>query len=144
MDGRSWVVKTHWPERYGYKRFTAHRVILLVRNPFDAINSYFNMGLTNTHEKTLIDVSMKRGLLVSVCFDWLIDYSLNLFCLQDLYISLSNIWEEMVRNEMKVWSKFNHYWLTLGVPVLAVRYEDLLLHTEVKNKQTAAHIAQIG
>ena len=47
-------------------------------------------------------------------------------------MSLGNVWEEMVRNEMKVWSNFNHYWLTLGVPVLAVRYEDLLLHTEVR------------
>ena len=62
VDWRAWVVKTHWPERYGYRHFHAHRVILLVRNPFDAINSYFNMGLTNTHEQTLADVSQTNTL----------------------------------------------------------------------------------
>ncbi len=61
VDDRAWVVKTHWPERCGYRRFPAHRVILLVRNPFDAVSSYFNMGLTNTHEQTLADVSQPRA-----------------------------------------------------------------------------------
>ncbi len=103
VDARAWVVKTHWPERYGYRRFPAQRAILLVRNPFDAINSYFNMAMTNTHEQTLKD---------------------------SLYVSLGSVWEDMVRNEVKVWARFNMHWLTRGLPVLAVRYEDLLLHTE--------------
>jgi len=103
VDERAWVVKTHWPERYGYRRFPTQRVILLVRNPFDAIHSYFNMGLTNTHEGRLVD---------------------------DLYSSLGELWEDMARNEAKVWAKFNTHWLTRGLPVLVLRYEDLLLHTE--------------
>ena len=37
----------------GYIQFKAQKVILLIRNPFDAIESYFNMGMTNTHNKTL-------------------------------------------------------------------------------------------
>lgn len=52
-DKSVWVVKTHYPERMGYIRFNASRIILLVRNPFDAIESYFHMGMTNTHDKTL-------------------------------------------------------------------------------------------
>lgn len=103
VDERAWVVKTHWPERYGYRRFPTQRVILLVRNPFDAIHSYFNMGLTNTHEGRLVD---------------------------ELYSSLGELWEDMARNEAKIWAKFNTHWLTRGLPVLVLRYEDLLLHTE--------------
>jgi len=103
VDERAWVVKTHWPERYGYRRFPTQRVILLIRNPFDAIHSYFNMGLTNTHEGRLAD---------------------------DLYPSLHELWEDMARNEAKIWAKFNTFWLTRGLPVLVLRYEDLLLHTE--------------
>ncbi len=103
VDERAWVVKTHWPERYGYRRFPTQRIILLVRNPFDAIHSYFNMGLTNTHEGRLAD---------------------------DLYSSLRELWEDMARNEAKIWAKFNTFWLTRGLPIMVLRYEDLLLHTE--------------
>lgn len=52
-DSSVWVVKSHYPERLGYIRFAARRVILLVRNPFDSIESYFHMGMTNTHDKSL-------------------------------------------------------------------------------------------
>ena len=52
-DESVWVVKSHYPERLGYMRVNAKRIIVLVRNPFDAIESYFHMGLTNTHDKTL-------------------------------------------------------------------------------------------
>jgi hypothetical protein len=56
VDDRSWVIKTHWPERYGYRRFDVSRAILIVRNPFDAMDSYFNMAMTNTHDKRLREV----------------------------------------------------------------------------------------
>lgn len=52
------LVKSHYPERLGYRRFSAQRCVLLVRNPFDAILSYLHMGLTNTHDRTLRCVSM--------------------------------------------------------------------------------------
>lgn len=54
------LVKTHWPERPGWRAFEAHRAILLVRNPFDAIESYFNMTLTNTHHLTLKEEVYER------------------------------------------------------------------------------------
>ena len=53
MDDSVWMVKTHYPERMGYLKFKARRIVLLVRNPFDAIESYFHMGMTNTHDKHL-------------------------------------------------------------------------------------------
>jgi hypothetical protein len=65
VDGRTWVVKTHWPERYGYRRFEAHRVVLLVRNPFDAIDSYFNMAFTNTHDRSLREVRPTKELMMT-------------------------------------------------------------------------------
>lgn len=40
-----WIIKTHFPERFGYKRYSANKIILLVRNPFDTLDSYFNMVL---------------------------------------------------------------------------------------------------
>lgn len=55
IDSSVWVVKSHYPERLGYVKCRGQRVILLVRNPFDAIESYFHMGLTNTHDKSLTD-----------------------------------------------------------------------------------------
>lgn len=51
MDHRVRVVKTHFPERSGLRPFECDKAILLVRNPFDAIDSYFNMALTNTHDR---------------------------------------------------------------------------------------------
>ena len=58
-DESVWIVKSHFPERYGFIRYFVSRVILVVRNPFDAIESYFHMGFTNTHNKNL---SEKVGL----------------------------------------------------------------------------------
>eukprot|EP00797_Seminavis_robusta_P013081 Sro2019_g311270.1 WSC domain containing (237) ;mRNA; r:2-827 len=45
-------VKTHWPERTGWKIVTGHRAVMLVRNPFDAMDSYWNLNVTNTHTET--------------------------------------------------------------------------------------------
>jgi hypothetical protein len=53
VDQSVWVVKSHFPERLGYIRFPVNRIVFVVRNPFDAIESYFHMGMTNTHDKVL-------------------------------------------------------------------------------------------
>lgn len=53
VDDSVWMVKTHYPERMGYLKFKVRRIILLIRNPFDAMESYFHMGMTNTHDKHL-------------------------------------------------------------------------------------------
>lgn len=42
-DDSVWLVKTHFPERLGYVSFVANRAVLIIRNPFDTIESYFHM-----------------------------------------------------------------------------------------------------
>ncbi|KAG7354169.1 sulfotransferase family protein [Nitzschia inconspicua] len=94
------LCKTHWPERMGCGHYQANRVILLVRNPWDAIDSYWHLNATNTHtQKVTAEVYQQH---------------------QDLFQSL-------VRNELHVWSAFlDFYWNDQSVEALLVRYEDLM------------------
>ena len=100
------ICKTHWPERIGCHTYDCHRVILLVRNPFDATDSYWHMNLTNTHtEKVQPNITEEhRG-----------------------------FYESLVRHEiLHVWISFlDYYWKECSkhkVPLLLVRYEDLVLN----------------
>lgn len=97
------VVKTHFPERIGYKKFRASRVLLLVRNPYDAIDSYWNLCLTNTHTETVAD---------------------------EVYERFESKFVGLVRHEIRIWLEFHQYWLKAKVPVLVVRFEDLVLNPE--------------
>lgn len=91
----------------GYVRFDAHRLILLVRNPFDAIESYFHMAMTNTHDKSLTDQVME---------------------------TLQDIWDAFVLNESKVWKLFHEHWIQKiresGLPFLIIKFEDLVKDSE--------------
>lgn len=53
VDKRVWVVKTHYPERYGKAKFYAEKGILVIRNPMDAITSLYNMVATGSHTKSI-------------------------------------------------------------------------------------------
>ena len=97
-DHRVWLVKSHWPERRGASAFAAHAAILIVRSPFDCIDSYFNMVLTSSHNASVPDGEYER---------------------------LQPGWAAHVRREAAVWSAFHQHWLRAKVPLLAVRYEDL-------------------
>ncbi|KAF4317267.1 hypothetical protein BBO99_00008171 [Phytophthora kernoviae] len=102
VDESVWFVKTHFPERVGYKAFPAKKAILVVRNPWDAIDSYFNMTLTNTHNKSLQESQYER---------------------------FADRWDGLLRNEIDVWMKFHRYWTTkVDIPIIVVRYEDLMMH----------------
>lgn len=95
-------VKTHWPERAGSRVFRGQRAILLIRNPFDAIDSYWNMNATKSHTRTVT---------------------------ADIYERFRDKWHDLVKNEIDVWNKFNHFWLHCQqCPVLVVRFEDLIRH----------------
>jgi hypothetical protein len=96
------VVKTHYPERSG-SQIKASRAILLVRNPYDAIDSYWNLNLTNTHTETVTD---------------------------DIYKQFHDTFEDLAMNEMHVWMKFHEYWLNASIPILVVRFEDLIGNME--------------
>lgn len=98
------VVKTHWPERNGFRPFVGHRIILLVRNPFDAIDSYWNLNVTNTHTEKVTDEVYERHRI---------------------------FFRKLVLNEMKVWLEFLNFWRDQAahakIPILWMRYEDLIL-----------------
>jgi hypothetical protein len=103
-DNSVWVVKSHFPERLGYLRVPVSRLLLIVRNPFDAIESYFHMCMTNTHHKTLAPQAFR---------------------------SLQQLWGEFIENEARVWARYHDFWVReANVPLLLVRYEDLLLQKE--------------
>lgn len=92
-------VKTHYPERRGIKPYPASRVVLLVRNPYDALESYFNLMTTGTHTSTLSEEMRNK---------------------------LTSTWQSMVQKEICVWQAFNEFWLSQNIPLLLVRYEDLI------------------
>ena len=104
------IIKTHFPERRGCLPFPANRIILLVRNPFDALDSYWNMCCTNSHNQSLDEL------------------------VYDLY---EEKFQGMAQSEIVVWVKFHQYWIQRssfcnkqsGLPMLVIRYEDLLLNT---------------
>jgi len=103
------IVKTHFPERKGWKPITGNKVLLLVRNPYDAIDSYWNLCCTNTHTRSLDE---------------------------SVYTRYADKFEGLAKHEIKVWCEFHYYWLDMcereNVPLLVIRYEDLVLNTEAE------------
>ena len=110
VDERCWVVKSHYPERRGCEAFAAARGVLLVRNPWDVIDSYFNMTLTNSHNTTMRD---------------------------DQYARFAPLFRELAKAEARVWCRFNRWWLAAPLPLLVVRYEDLVHHRHRTLKRVA-------
>lgn len=129
-DNSVWVVKSHYPERLGYIKFPVQRMVLVVRNPFDAIESYFHMGMTNTHDKAVTREVNIQALASNP--DLLV---VNCQILQ-VFLSLKDIWTPFVANEAKTWTAFHEYWLKIQsqIPVLFVRYEDLVENPQVSRK----------
>ena len=102
LDRSVLFVKTHFPERSGFQPFMGNKGVVLVRNPFDALLSYFHMAFTQSHDKTLSDSS----------FNLLLD-----------------VFSMMMSHEINIWRSFIHYYLKLhqmGFPVLFVRFEDMI------------------
>ena len=102
VDGSVLLVKSHFPERRGVAEFAASRVVLLVRSPFSAVDSLFNLYLTRSHMHSVRDA---------------------------VYDRLAADWDELVRTEASVWGAFHRHWRAearRGVPLLVVRYEDLV------------------
>jgi len=95
-------VKTHYPERMGNPPFLVSRAVLLVRNPYDAMDSYFNLMSTNTHTTSLTAEARKK---------------------------FSKLFADMARKEVLVWRDFHEYWLKQKIPLMVVRYEDLIRDT---------------
>mmetsp|Transcript_3125 Transcript_3125/g.5272 ORF Transcript_3125/g.5272 Transcript_3125/m.5272 type:complete len:613 (-) Transcript_3125:1225-3063(-) len=92
-------VKTHFPERRGSPQFRCCRAVLLVRNPFDAIESHYNLMMTGTHTQNISPEIREKA---------------------------TKYWEEFAVKEIRVWKNFHKYWLQQQIPILLVRYEDLI------------------
>ena len=100
VDKRVWVIKTHYPERYGKTKFGAERCILLVRSPLDCITSLFNMVCSGTHDLSIADSDFDK------------------FPAQ---------WAEFIQQEITVWKDFHDFWLKAKTPCHIIRYEDIVL-----------------
>jgi len=103
LGQKVWLVKTHYPEREGWKMFEVQRAILLVRNPYDAIDSYFNQTMTNTHTTSVHESQYER---------------------------FAALWDGLMKHEAIIWSRFLEYWQSAGIPVLVLRYEDVIRYPE--------------
>lgn len=113
------IVKTHFPERSGWKPVNSSRVLLLIRNPYDSIDSYWNLCCTNTHTTSLDE---------------------------SVYKKYANKFESLARHEIRIWCEFHYYWLDVcqkeGVPLLVVRYEDLVLDPESEMQRVIAFLKE--
>jgi hypothetical protein len=101
-----WIIYTHFPVITKYD-FDASRVVMGVRCPFDVIDSFFNLTMTRTHDKTLLDSE---------------------------YDKYKDLFERFVKEHVQGWKMFYEHWLSKDVPTYIVRYEDL--NTEPRNKLT--------
>ena len=99
VDKRVWVVKTHYPERYGKTKFYAERAILLVRNPMDCITSLYNMVSTGSHNRSIHDGD---------------------------YTKFPKVWADFIQQDITVWKDFHDFWLNAKIPVHIIRYEDIV------------------
>eukprot|EP00804_Cyclotella_cryptica_P030710 CCRYP_009128-RA/>CCRYP_009128-RA protein AED:0.16 eAED:0.16 QI:240/1/1/1/1/1/4/322/677 len=102
-EGMVQFVKTHFPERLGTPAFRCSRAVLLVRNPFDAIESFFHLMMTGEHTATLSEENRKKA---------------------------EKVFDEYAVKEAAVWTKFHEYWLNQDIPILLIRYEDLYRQTD--------------
>jgi hypothetical protein len=107
IDQSVWIYKTHYPARIGKGLFHFDKILLVVRNPFDAIDSMFNLYLTNSHSK-----SIKK----------------------EEYQRLFHDWEGLVKEEIVIWNKFYEFWINYSknnnARMLIIRYEDLILDSK--------------
>ena len=110
VEHKGWVqvLKTHWPERGGWKDvfvpYQKTKVILLMRNPYDAIVSYFNLCVTNRHDSS---VSSK------------------------VWAELRDFFRGFSHSEIKIWTSFHEFWLSKRPQFTdsnfhVVRFEDLI------------------
>jgi len=100
-DKKSWIVKSHYPETAEENKYQIEKALFIVRNPVDAIISFFNMTATQTHDMQIFEE----------------DYHL-----------LDKIFKDFVEQEVTVYRDFNNFWLKQKIPVHLMRFEDILLN----------------
>ncbi|GMI45686.1 hypothetical protein TrCOL_g12951 [Triparma columacea] len=110
VDHRVNVVKTHWPERKGWWGGEGRRAVVVVRNYWDTVKSYWNMCVTNTHDKRATE---------------------------EVKIMWGEKWRRMVKNEAKVWRVFHEWWMEEGrvEDICVLRFEDIVGGGERRNRE---------
>jgi len=99
------LVKTHFPWWvYDDRNFIMNAAVFLVRNPFDVIESHFNLHVTLAHHVNLQEW---------VYQDYKEDF--------DNYVVICS----------KTYNEFHTYWIDkVKIPVIMARYEDLMINQE--------------
>jgi len=115
-QGMVQFVKTHYPERMGSSPFQCSRSVLLVRNPFDCIESYFHLMMTGQHTASLSDENRTKAM---------------------------EYFDEYAVKEAQVWTKFHQYWLSQDIPLLLIRYEDLYRQTDKVMERTLQFVLEV-
>ena len=115
-QGMVQFVKTHYPERMGSSPFQCSRAVLLVRNPFDCIESYFHLMMTGQHTASLSDEDRAKAM---------------------------EYFDEYAVKEAQVWTKFHQYWLSQDIPLLLIRYEDLYRQTDKVMERTLQFVLEV-
>ena len=57
---------------------------------------------------------------------------------------LSKEWNNHIEMETMIWKEFHKYWLTRDIPVIIVRYEDLLVNRESEMKRLYRFLYRTG
>ena len=102
-DNTVWVTKTHYPEPgppFVAREFTMDRVIVIVRNPLDAIPSYLLLRSLGSHSLT---------------------------CQENISEAYPVQWDQWVRGQVLIFKQYHAFLIDLlakQVPVYFFRYED--------------------
>jgi len=99
------LIKTHFPWWiFEDLKFTMNAAVFLVRNPFDSIESHFNLNVTLAHNESLQE--------------W-------------VYQDYKEEFDKYVIMCSKTYNEFHTYWIDkVKIPVIMARYEDLMINQE--------------
>ena len=107
IDNSVWIYKTHFPSRKGIGNYKFEKIICLLRNPFDALDSMFNLYTTNTHTDSIT---------------------------KDMYKKYDQEWNQFISDQIESYKGFYSYWIRIAceneVPIIFCKYEDLITNTK--------------
>jgi hypothetical protein len=97
-DDQVFLTKSHY-NHFLFRKFQACRGILLVRNPFDVMISYFHLKMSGTHDKDAAG---------------------------DAFAENQQDWEEFANVKFDAYEKLYTFWLAHPIPKYIIRFEDLM------------------
>lgn len=109
----TFLIKTHFPDfTFKPNEFKSQGAVLLVRNPFDAFDSYFEMTRTDSHHKKLSDEARKEPKNLK-------------------------IFENFVNWLTPQYNEFHQFWIEnlVKVPIKVLKYEWFTNNKEVGTRE---------